>query len=670
LSKKPDHTEGLLLKAALLVKNNKNDEALEIGKGIIKRDVGNLDAIIFLASIYIKDNKYNEAVSVLDEALKLKPGNDQLNNLLALVLVKNKEYDRAILIYKKFLEKYPDSKLSYERLASLYKAIDEKDKSEAMLRASIANNPEDTDRYLIFVKYIHQEKGEEKAIEELEKFSNANKNIAKLRMALAELYYSKGDKQSAVNVYNGIINDFPEEISGVEASILLASYYLNIRDYDKSREIVEKMITISPNDPKLNVIRARLAIHANELEKAIISLRIVIKETPNNIDAYFMLVNIYTLENNKEQVLNTLNIAYENNRMYPPALLKLAKFYINRDFEKAEKIIDSYNELKEFDYEGMSIKTAILNSNKKGSEAYALASKLVELYTDKPNGYLQSIPYLLERDRIKDAISILEKGYENTKDSRKILVLLTKLQVSEKQFDTAEKRIKDELKLSPEDIELKIILSKVYMANGTNRRAEKLLTSVVKVRPDIEEPYLLLSFVYKNTNKKALQKSILAKGKANVITSYKIPLKLAALYEKDFEYQKAIDVYRDMYNLNSSNLVVVNNLASLLSDYSDNKDDHKLMKILADKLEEKGGPIFLDTIGWVAYKTGDYQNAIKYLNEVVNDAPDVNIFNYHLGMAYKKAGDKSQAKVYLEKSLINSDDFKEKDRAKAALNNI
>ena len=50
--------------------------------------------------------------------------------------------------------------------------------------------------------------------------------------------------------------------------------------------------------------------------------------------------------------------------------------------------------------------------------------------------------------------------------------------------------------------------------------------------------------------------------------------------------------------------------------------------------------------------------------------PDVNIFNYHLGMAYKMAGDKAQAKIHLEKSLSDNKPFSQKSSAEAALKEL
>jgi tetratricopeptide (TPR) repeat protein len=80
--------------------------------------------------------------------------------------------------------------------------------------------------------------------------------------------------------------------------------------------------------------------------------------------------------------------------------------------------------------------------------------------------------------------------------------------------------------------------------------------------------------------------------------------------------------------------------------------------------------VFLDTIGWVYYKLGDSEKAIQYLAQVIEKMPEVKVFNYHLGMAYKLSGDKTQAKTYLEKSLADNKPFKEKELAEAALKDL
>ena len=46
-----------------------------------------------------------------------------------------------------------------------------------------------------------------------------------------------------------------------------------------------------------------------------------------------------------------------------------------------------------------------------------------------------------------------------------------------------------------------------------------------------------------------------------------------------------------------------------------------------------------DTIGWIMYRKGLYRSAVKYLESAPSGAPDP-VIRYHLGMAYLKIGDK------------------------------
>ncbi len=670
LSKEPNNADGLLLKAAVMLRNKNTDEAVKITKNIIAQNSGHIESVVFLASLYLRDNKIREAINLLDTTLKNNENNEKLNQLLVLALVAAKDFERAEILYKDFVQRNPDNSASYNNLAAFYNQINDKAKAEAALRASIDNDSEDETRILTLIKYIRETRNNHTAIKELESFIDINNRLGKLRVALAELLIINGDKYSAVNVLQQAINDFSEEVTGISARTILAALYLSDEDFEKATEIIEDAISVSPNDPDVNFLRAKFAVYNKDLETAIISLRIVTKEMPENIEAFFLLASVYQQEGNKEQVKSILTSAYENNKTNAAALLKLAQYHLTKDIKQAEKIIDHYNSIKGTDYDGLSIKAAILNQNKKQSDAYEIAKTLMESYPDKPNGYLQAIPYYGVKKDKKAAILLLENGYMNTSDNRKLLVLLTAFQVEEKKFDIVEKRIKAELISTPDDVQLKILLAKVYMVNNNAGSAVTLLNEAVAINPGIEEPYLLLSQLYQSKQNLNAVKTILVKGDANVKASLKIPLALAGIYELEGAYKKTINVYRGLYETHPGNLIILNNLASMLSDYGNDKDDLELAKTLVEKLKESNQPVFLDTIGWVYYKLGNAKTALQYLTQVVEKMPEVNVFNYHLGMAYKLSGDNAQAKTYLEKSLVDDKSFKEKESAEIALKDL
>jgi len=670
LAEDSSNADGLLLKAAILLRDKKTSEALELTEAIVSREPGHVESVTFLATLYLKEDDDLKTIDILDAALKENKNNETLKKLLAVVLLKNKNYDRAEQMFKTYLDRHPDIAESYNNLAIFYNQIDDKEKAEATLHDSIANDPDDVDRKLILIKYIISSKGNVTAINELNALIDQDKTQGKLIVALAELHILNNDLESATKVYKQAVNDFSKEVTGVNSRIALASIYINNKDIDQAILVINEAYEISPNDPKVNFLKAKVALHEKNFEQAIISLRLVTKETPENIEAFLLLANIYKLQNELEQAKETLNLAYENNKKNSKALLVLARYHASSDIVLTEKIIDDYNNLIESDYEGLSIKAAILNNKKLFSEAKMIAQKLMDIYPAKPNGYLQAIPELSQSNDLSAVISLLEKGYITTKDNRKILVLLTTFQVMDKQFSVVKKRIKAELNATPDDAELKLLLVKVYLADKDNDSAKTLLIAVVDEKPSMETPYLLLSEIYKADKNVAAEEDVLVKGSENVTDSIKIALRLATTYERSGQYIKAIEVYREINKSIPENLIIVNNLASILSDYGNGREDLQLAKKLIMQLEDNGQAVFLDTIGWVYYKDNDHQSAIKYLKQVVEKSPDTNVFNYHLGMAYKMSGDITKARLYLEKSLEDNKLFKEKVLAESALKSL
>ena len=154
LSKEPNNPDGLLLTAAIAVKDKDKDNATKIVKDILTRNPKHIESVMFLAVMYIEAKRYNDAIEELDKVLNVKTNNEELNKLLASALMSNKEYDRAELIYKDFLKRNPDSSSSYNNMASFYNATEDFERAEELFHASFSNDPDDVGRLLILVKYI------------------------------------------------------------------------------------------------------------------------------------------------------------------------------------------------------------------------------------------------------------------------------------------------------------------------------------------------------------------------------------------------------------------------------------------------------------------------------------------------------------------------------------
>ena len=102
----------------------------------------------------------------------------------------------------------------------------------------------------------------------------------------------------------------------------------------------------------------------------------------------------------------------------------------------------------------------------------------------------------------------------------------------------------------------------------------------------------------------------------------------------------------------------LNYLGYTYADLGQNLDEAEQLIKEALKYKPNDGYI-TDSLGWVYYKKGDFEKALKYLQKAVDLVPDDPIMLEHLGDAYLKLNDKVNALKYYKKSLQHREKDKE-----------
>ena len=115
--------------------------------------------------------------------------------------------------------------------------------------------------------------------------------------------------------------------------------------------------------------------------------------------------------------------------------------------------------------------------------------------------------------------------------------------------------------------------------------------------------------------------------------------------------------------------VAANNLAWIYSESGENLDVAlQLAQTAKRKLPET--PEVNDTLGYIYYKKDLPALAIPPLQASVQKDPNNPLFHYHLGLAYKKAGNSTQARESLSRALTLKPDFSGAQEARAALESL
>jgi tetratricopeptide (TPR) repeat protein len=276
------------------------------------------------------------------------------------------------------------------------------------------------------------------------------------------------------------------------------------------------------------------------------------------------------------------------------------------------------------------------------------------------------VPWLLSNKEVEKAIELLDTGYQKT-SSLQLLKLKAEVQIAAGKADDAIASL-DPIEEKDESVQL--LIARAYAAKQDNESTKKTLRDSIMQDKTRTQSYISLAGIHASENNMEQAISVMQDGVNANPDDVRLRITLAGYYERAGDIDKAIQQYETILANNPDNLLANNNLAALLSDHKTDEASLKRAKEIADELKVVNQPVIQDTVGWVYYKTGHYADAVAMLEQVVAAQPDVQVFNYHLGMAHQKAGNKEQARKYLEAALASDKDFPGRADAEAALNSL
>ena len=100
------------------------------------------------------------------------------------------------------------------------------------------------------------------------------------------------------------------------------------------------------------------------------------------------------------------------------------------------------------------------------------------------------------------------------------------------------------------------------------------------------------------------------------------------------ETEEAIALFGELYERDPSNIVIANNLASLLSAHRDDAESLDRAFAVARRLRGTENPFYQDTYGWILTRRGDPTQALTYLEPAAAALSEDPLTQYHLGITY------------------------------------
>lgn len=413
-----NHLECLKLLAKLETKNNETSKAKEIAVKIlgisssseniveyikILNDLGdfkaieefnetheNLDenAIYEIAKAYYEKMKYAEAIKLLEKLVANGCENSKVLTLLGVVYYKNFELYKSKALFQ-MLEEKEDNDVCMHYLGLF--ALDE-------------------ERFMDGINYF-------------QKALSLNPNNAQYAFDLANAYYLNGWIDEAVKFFNEAILREPDNKEFLYA---LAYLYYRNNDYEKTNSTVSKILKIDENYLPAKILRALVKLETKDVLGAKFELEQLVTLESKDDFAVFSLAKIYIelgmYEKAKSYILRALQLNYDS--------IEYMCEYINlviheKNYELAQKLVDKVKEISENYFDNWVLQARIYEETDKCMELFDVAQKLIELDSNRYEGYYFNALALYASEDINFAIESLKKAISLNVDNASLYVLMS-----------------------------------------------------------------------------------------------------------------------------------------------------------------------------------------------------------------------------------------------------
>ena len=489
----------------------------------------------------------------------------------------------------------------------------------------------------------------DRAIRFLRKASDIDPTSVFLGMELASLYMSQNKTSEALRTLEKGLAFDPNH---VETLVFYGNINQTLKQNDKAKQAYAKAIDIAPDkEERVYLLLGSIQMEEGDLDSAFDTYQHLVDIFPASFAGHFFLGKIHAekdrpdqaeaefvkalalepeLEEGRFELLKIYSAAGENAKVRSLYLELLDK---NPNNVRAAMELGLFYQKNGFEKEGQSL---LQDLGQRSEQDPEIIRKVIQLYID-PKQY-------------DDAIVVLEGMLKGLPDSSDLLYLTGISYDGKGNDDSALEHFK---MVGPDNrfYENAVVQSALlYQEQKKIPEAIAIIKEAIQNLPDNPEFMLYLGSFYEEIEAYADAESTLKKGLDIDPEHIRIQFRLGVVYDKWGKKSDSIAAMQKVITLEPENANALNYLGYTYADMGINLDEAETMIREALKHKPDDGYI-TDSLGWVLFKKGLFQEALIYLEKAVKLTSDDPIILEHLGDAYLKVNDKKAALKYYQESL-------------------
>jgi len=673
LKNSPDNSDAHALKGAILVKKNDLDGAMAIADQVLQKNPEHTDSISLKTVIYLTKKDTSSALATVEKALQTKP--QELAFLLLKLQVHNQTKDLPAIEqdYLGLIRLNPDKDEYIYALIKHYADNGQQDKALSNLQTLIDKNPGKLQPKLVLIDY-QMKNNPEQAQKTLETYLQQYPEEAGLYFRLAALQLKQNKIADGKQTLQKIVELKPDSKESLNAKTKLAKLAIQENDMDSALKLLKEVLAKDSRHQEGLLLQARLDLQRNLVDDAISNLRIALRDYSGSDEAMVLLGQAYVKKNSPELAEENFRKALEVNPANFEALLPVVGSLIkNQESARAEELLTKALAVKP-DHPGALQALAQVRLMQKD---WSGTQKVADMIATKPKGagFAKFLGGKISEAQglCKEAIGQYKEALANAPDLYDALSGMANCYENLKQRDAMFAYLKEYSAAHPDNAYPWLLKSQLLARDKHPDEAIKLIDEAISKWPKNTDFYEAAATIYQDIKETDKAVAILNKGLEANPEQARLSILLATIYEQTGSFDKALATYDNLVAKNPNLDIAANNLVSLLLDHFSGKENNERALTIAKRFENSEQPYYLDTYGWALFNASRFEEALQIFKKVIQKAPDVPVFKYHLANAYHKTNNKSEAIKVLEEALTTGakvGGFAEKDAAEKLLQTI
>jgi len=496
-----------------------------------------------------------------------------------------------------------------------------------------------------------------------------------------------GEGEKALEAFERVLNIDPGEI---DLATRVAFLLTQQGDYPRAIDILKDAVKAEPKEPGPYLQLAYIyAKHLKKMEPAIRYAEQAVTLAPNEIEGYQRLAEVQLAAGNRKGALQTLDRAAKVETNAPSFWTQLGKLYLaliaqpdkNPKAEELEKVNGVFHKALALAPGDASVLTAAADyfaASQQIQEAIPLYLRVLELQPNDSNareklatGFMQTNQRGKAIEMLQEIIQLHPEKYQPyellgrvLEEDAKALAQADKTEEAKAEYSKAAASFEQSLLINPAQPDNYVHLGELLLARlRENDRAVRLMQEARRHFPNAPQITYLLAVALREakhsqeavtTFEEALHES---EAGGQEMLNDRFFFEYGAAAERAGLYDKATELFKRAIELDPADAAqAYNYLGFMWADQNIHLDEAEDYIKRALAAEPENGA-YLDSLGWLHYRQGKYEQALAELLSAAAELKeeDPTVFE-HIGDTYLMEKQTAKALEYWQKSLALNPD--------------